>query len=74
MKRVLIVCTGNICRSPMAVGLLQKTLADKGVDGVEVQSTGENATFDRPQLDALLDLAAAGIGSLFVEQRKLLGR
>ncbi|MCZ6917941.1 MAG: ribonuclease PH [Gemmatimonadetes bacterium] len=41
---------------------------------VEVQSTGENATFDRPQLDALLDLAAAGIGSLFVEQRKLLGR
>ncbi|MCH7922978.1 MAG: low molecular weight protein arginine phosphatase [Nitrospinae bacterium] len=48
MKRVLIVCTGNICRSPMAVGLLQKNLADKGVDGVEIQSTGIAALVGRP--------------------------
>ncbi len=48
MKRVLLVCTGNICRTPMAVGLLQKTLADKGVDGVEIQSTGIAALVDWP--------------------------
>jgi len=41
---------------------------------VEVQGTGENDTFDRRQLDQLLDLAAGGIGSLFTQQRKVLGR
>lgn len=40
MKSVLFVCTGNICRSPMAEGLFLKALADRGVDGVEVESTG----------------------------------
>ena len=40
---------------------------------VEVQSTGENDTFDRPVLDNLLDLATGGIATLFAEQRKVLG-
>jgi ribonuclease PH len=40
---------------------------------VEVQGTGENDTFDRSQLDGLLDLATGGIASLFAEQRKVLG-
>ncbi len=40
---------------------------------VEVQGTGENDTFDRSQLDRLLDLATGGITSLFAEQRKVLG-
>ncbi len=40
---------------------------------VEVQGTGENDTFDRAQLDRLLDLATGGIASLFAEQRKVLG-
>lgn len=35
---------------------------------VEVQGTGEAATFDRSQLDALLDLAAAGCAELTVVQ------
>ncbi len=39
---------------------------------VEVQSTGESDTFDRKQLDELLDLATGGIASLFDEQRKAL--
>ena len=40
---------------------------------VEVQSTGENDTFDRRVLDHLLDLATGGIATLFAEQRKVLG-
>jgi ribonuclease PH len=40
---------------------------------VEVQGTGEQGTFSRPQLDALLDLADAGIAQLFEEQRRALG-
>lgn len=39
---------------------------------VEVQGTGEHGTFDRNQLNLLLDLAVAGIGSLDEMQRKAL--
>jgi ribonuclease PH len=40
---------------------------------VEVQGTGEHATFSRQQLDTLLDLAGQGITELFLAQRKALG-
>jgi ribonuclease PH len=40
---------------------------------VEVQGTGEHGTFDRRQLDQLLDLAAAGIRDLDRRQRAVLG-
>jgi len=39
---------------------------------VEVQGTAEGETFDRTQLDQLLDLASAGIESLIAAQRKAL--
>jgi ribonuclease PH len=39
---------------------------------VEVQGTAEDTPFDRPQLDGMLELAAAGIRELIVLQRKLL--
>ena len=37
---VLIVCSGNIIRSPLAAGLLVKTLDEIGVKGVIVSSAG----------------------------------
>ena len=40
---------------------------------VEVQGTGENGTFDRAQLDRLLDLAVGGIRELDAAQRRVLG-
>jgi ribonuclease PH len=39
---------------------------------VEVQGTGEHGTFDRRQLDALLDLAVAGLQQLDAAQRRAL--
>lgn len=39
---------------------------------VEVQGTGEHGTFDRPELDRLLDLATAGIRELEEIQRRVL--
>jgi len=39
---------------------------------VEVQGTGEHGTFDRSQLDRLLDLATGGIATLDAAQRKAL--
>ncbi|NUT70347.1 low molecular weight protein-tyrosine-phosphatase [Pseudarthrobacter sp. C4D7] len=39
--RVITVCTGNICRSPMAELMLQAALEREGLDGlVEVDSAG----------------------------------
>jgi protein-tyrosine phosphatase len=40
MASILVVCTGNICRSPIAEGFLRQILADRGIDGVEVDSAG----------------------------------
>ena len=38
---VLFVCTGNICRSPTADGVLRRMVADQGLaDVVEVDSAG----------------------------------
>ncbi|MFL5472865.1 MAG: ribonuclease PH [Gemmatimonadales bacterium] len=41
---------------------------------VEVQGTGEHATFSRAQLETLLNVAQGGIAELFQAQRKVLGR
>ena len=38
---------------------------------IEVQGTAEHGTFDRKQLDAMLDLAMAGIQQLTIEQRRI---
>ena len=40
---------------------------------VEVQGTAENATFDRGELDRLLDLATIGLTELDAKQRAVLG-
>jgi len=39
--RILFVCSGNICRSPTAEGVLRHLLRERGMDGeVEVASAG----------------------------------
>ena len=41
MRSVLFVCTANICRSPMAEGVLRKLLKDEGLEGAfEIDSVG----------------------------------
>ena len=40
---------------------------------VEVQGTGEHASFTRAQLEGIVDLAEKGIADLFQAQRKTLG-
>lgn len=40
MPTILVVCTGNICRSPIAEGFLRQLLQDRGIAGVSVESAG----------------------------------
>ena len=39
MKKILFVCTGNTCRSPMAEGIFNKFAEEKGIDCIS-QSAG----------------------------------
>ncbi len=43
MKHVLFVCTGNICRSPLAQTLLARALQERSVTDIEVASAGTGA-------------------------------
>ena len=49
MKNVLVVCTGNVCRSPMAKALIRKEIADRGLTpDVTIDSAGTYAMVDHP--------------------------
>jgi len=39
--KILMVCLGNICRSPLAEGILQKKAAEAGLDWI-IESAGTN--------------------------------
>lgn len=63
---VLLVCSGNTCRSPMAEALLRRALEQHGPTGVTVSSAGTGASPGAPAsegaylvaLEAGLDLSA----------------
>src|SRR6266699_3449679 len=42
IQHVRFVCTGNICRSPLAASLLERSLKERGLE-VEVSSAGTGA-------------------------------
>lgn len=48
IRRVVMVCTGNTCRSPMAELLMRRALASRGLSGIEVASAGVFAFEGQP--------------------------
>ena len=56
IRHILVVCVGNICRSPMAEALLKRAL--RGQDGFKVESAGLGALVGHPASEHSVDLMA----------------
>jgi protein-tyrosine-phosphatase len=61
MKKILFVCTGNTCRSPMAAGVFNAIAAEKNLDWF-AESAGVAAVGDRPaSANAIKAMAEIGV-------------
>ncbi len=49
--RILFVCTGNTCRSPLAEGFGRREIVERGLLTIEVASAGTNAVDKQPASD-----------------------
>ena len=59
--KIVMVCLGNICRSPLADGLLRKKVADAGLD-IEVDSAGTAAYHVGNPPDVRMQATAKSMG------------
>lgn len=55
---ILFVCTGNLCRSVLAEGILKKTLKAQAHDSVFVSSAGTMALVGSPAAELAIEVAA----------------
>jgi len=60
--KVLMVCLGNICRSPLADGLLRKKVADKQLN-IEVDSAGTSGVHEGESPDIRMQKVAANFNT-----------
>jgi protein-tyrosine-phosphatase len=54
---LLIICTGNTCRSPMAEGILKAILKDRGIKNITVSSAGIGAMNGMPATPYAIEAA-----------------
>jgi len=74
MVNILLVCMGNVCRSPMAAGVLRRMLKETGLaDKVRVESAGTHTYHEGAPPDPRSQETAArrGIDLSVVRARRL---
>jgi protein arginine phosphatase len=74
MKKILLVCTGNICRSPLAAALLERALKERGLDAIEVCSAGTGAWDGAPVSEGAYLVGLERGLDLSAHRAQLLGR
>lgn len=73
MIKVLFVCLGNICRSPMAEGVFRKHVEDKGLeDQIIVDSCGTSAFHIGAQPDSRMRKTASERGVILEHKARQL--
>jgi protein-tyrosine-phosphatase len=55
--KLLFVCDGNTCRSPLAEGILKKMLQARGITNIEVRSAGIGAVDGSPANPTAIQVA-----------------
>lgn len=71
MYTILFVCTGNTCRSPMAMYITKQVLQAKGVKGVRVESRGMFVTEKRLSTNARLALKSFHVQNIHFVAKQL---
>ena len=62
MTKILFICAGNTCRSPMAAAAFRQLCAEAGLNGIESLSAGLHVTAGEPvSVQARFALHQAGI-------------
>lgn len=61
MKRIIFVCSGNICRSPMAAGLARHKLVERNIEGVVISGGTLNLKGHHAAQAAIIAMEEVGI-------------
>lgn len=75
MKKLVFICTGNTCRSPMAKGIMDKLLREKSPslrDQIEIETAGLMAFEGAPASDGAISvMAEVGVDLSLHEAQKV---
>lgn len=72
MKRILLVCLGNICRSPAAEGVLRAKARERGLDlTIDSAGTGAWHVGDPPDARMIKTAGTRGYDLSYIRARKV---